>query len=285
VSESSGGAQEPTASDAERDRRVFRAARTAVILIVAIVVLDWVLHLFLFHPSRHEAPEVARIGERVTYPARDGTRLSSWWVPSRTPARRTLVYFHGNAATASDLWGWAAILAAHDTDVLLAEYRGYGESEGAPTAHGIEHDAVGAIDYLVRERHVPLDRLVVHGQSLGGAAAITALAGPAQGAAGGVIESTFTSLHDMASAVIGLPLSRVVPDAYALDSYARAADVRAPILHVHGDADEVIPFPLGERLRDRLRPRRFVRVPGGHHNLDDPHVTEEVLAFLDEVTR
>src|SRR5262249_58687814 len=132
----------------------------------------------------------------VDYLADDGVRLSAWWPPARGARRRTLVFFHGNAETASDGWAWADALADRGTDVLLAEYRGYGHSEGSPSARGIERDAEAAIRYLRDEQHVPLSELVVHGQSLGGAAAFAALAGPANDCAGAVIESTFSSLHD-----------------------------------------------------------------------------------------
>lgn len=266
-------------------QRGFRWALRAFILIGTPIMLTWVLHLLLFHPPSAESPDVARIGgERVRYQTSDGVTLSSWLVPARGERRRTVVYFHGNAATASDCWGWADVLAAEGSDVLLAEYRGYGQSEGSPSARGIERDAEAAVRFLLDERGVSPDRLVVHGQSLGGAAAIAALAGPGADAAGGVIESAFTSLHDMSRAVIGLPLSWIVYDAYGLDSAARAPGIRPPILQLHGDRDEVIPFRLGEGLREQLHPRRFVRVPGGAHNLVDPMVEREILAFIAEVT-
>ncbi len=248
-------------------------------------MLTSLLHLMLFHPPSGESDDVARIGgERVRYRTSDGVTLASWLVPARGERQRTVVYFHGNAASASDCWGWADVLAASGSDVLLAEYRGYGQSEGSPSARGIERDAEAAVRFVLEERGVTPERLVVHGQSLGGAAAVAALAGAGSGAAGGVIESAFTSLHDMSSAVIGLPLTRMVYDAYGLDSLARAPSVRAPILQLHGDRDEVIPFRLGEALRDRLRPRRFVRVRGGAHDLSEPEVEREILAFLAEVT-
>jgi fermentation-respiration switch protein FrsA (DUF1100 family) len=269
---------------ASRRARVWRALRVVVLLGVIHVVLSYVLSLMLFHPSREVGRDVERVGgERVRYATRDGVRLVSWLVPSRGPRRRTVVYFHGNAGVASGCWGWAEWLALRGSDVLLAEYRGYGESEGSPTAAGIELDAEAAIRYLVEERHVPLRELVVHGQSLGGAAAMVALTGPARDAAGGVLESTFTSLHDMGRAVIGVPLTYVVPDAYHLNSAARAPELRAPILQLHGDRDETIPFSQGERLRDLVHPRRFVRVPGGNHNLVDPWVDEEITRFVEEV--
>lgn len=264
--------------------RAFLASVAIGMLVVGHLVLTSVLHSFLFHPRRDEGPEIARIGERVRYVADDGVALAAWFVPSRTPRRRTLVFFHGNAEVAADAWSWADVLADHGTDVLLAEYRGYGASEGSPSARGVERDAEAAVRYLLDERHVAPSELVVQGHSLGGAAAIAALAGPAHEAAGGVIESTFTSLHDMASAIVGLPLTRLLPDAYALDSAARAPSVRVPILHLHGDRDEVIPFAMGERLGALFPSERFVRVHGGTHNLGQAIVTEEIFAFLESVT-
>ncbi len=267
----------------ETRQRLFRGGLALGMLVAGHFVLASVLHLFLFHPRRDEASEVARVAERVRYVADDGVRLAAWFVPARGARRRTLVFFHGNAETASDAWSWADVLADRGTDVLLAEYRGYGESEGTPSARGIERDAEAAVRFLLDERSVAPNSLVVQGHSLGGAAAIAALAGPASGAAGAVIESTFTSLHDMARVIVGLPLTRLVPDAYALDSAARAPSIRVPILHVHGDRDEVIPFELGQRLGALFPTERFLRVEGGTHNLGDPSVTREILAFVERV--
>jgi fermentation-respiration switch protein FrsA (DUF1100 family) len=257
--------------------------RIAVLLGAIYLVLSYTLSLLLFHPPREIGRDVERVGgERVSYVTSDGVRLASWLVPARGARRRTVVYFHGNAGLASGCWGWAAALADRGADVLLAEYRGYGESEGSPSAAGIERDAEAAVHYLLEERRVSPRALVVHGQSLGGAAAVVALSGPARDAAGGVLESTFTSLHDMGRAVIGLPLTYLVPDAYYLNSAARAPRLRAPILQIHGDRDETIPFSQGERLHNLLRPRRFLRVPGGTHNLNEPGVDEAIVRFIEE---
>jgi fermentation-respiration switch protein FrsA (DUF1100 family) len=265
-------------------RRALFGAAVLGILLGGHAVLSSVLHLFLFHPRGDVGGDIARIAEPARYTTDDGVTLAGWLVRARGVRRRTLVFFHGNAETAADAWPWADLLADRGTDVLLAEYRGYGASEGSPSAHGIERDAEAAIRFLIDRQHVAPSELVVQGHSLGGAAAIVALAGPASGAAGGVIESTFTSLHDMARVIIGLPLTRLVPDAYALDSAARAPTVRAPILHVHGDRDEVIPFEMGQRLGALFPREQFVRVPGGTHNLGAPFVTEEILAFIERVT-
>lgn len=266
-----------------RQRGAFRAALAVAMLIAGHYVLSSVLYLFLFHPRRDESAEIARIGERVHYVTDDGVRIAAFWVPARAPRRRTLVFFHGNGETASDGAGWASVLADRGTDVLLAEYRGYGQSEGSPTARGVERDAEAAIRYVLDERHVSANELVIQGHSLGGAAAIAALAGPGARAAGGVIQSTFTSLHDMARAIVGLPLTRLVPDAYALDSASRAPSIRVPILHVHGTDDEVIPFALGEQLDARFPSSDFLRIEGGTHNVWSPGMTDAILAFIERV--
>ena len=266
-----------------RRHPAWRVLRVGLGLGVLYLVLSWLLSAMLFHPSREEGTSIAGEAERVSYESADGVRLVSWLVRARGARRRTIVYFHGNAGLAAGSVGWGQWLASRGSDVLLAEYRGYGASEGSPSAAGIERDAEAAIRFLLEEQRVSPRELVVHGQSLGGAAAIAALAGPARDAAGGVIESSFTSLHDMGRAVIGVPLTYLVPDAYHLDSASRAPSIRAPILQLHGDRDETIPFAQGERLRALLRPRRFVRIEGGAHNLADPRVPEEIARFAEEV--
>ena len=264
--------------------RLRRALQIVVLGVVLELVLTWVLHLFLFHPSRVEDLSIERFGgRRVRYETDDGVTLTSWLVPARGGRRRTVVYFHGNAATASDCGYWADQLAQRGADVLLAEYRGYGANEGSPSARGLERDAEAAVHYLLIERHVSPSQLVIHGQSLGGGAAVVALAGVGRCAAGGILESTFTSLHDMASAVIGFPLTRLVYDAYGLNSAGRASLIRAPLLHLHGDRDEVVPYAQGLELQAQLRTARFVRVRGGTHNVGDPAARQAMLDFVEHV--
>jgi pimeloyl-ACP methyl ester carboxylesterase len=55
-----------------------------------------------------------------------------------------------------------------------------------------------------------------------------------------------------------------------------------PVLVVHGDADEVIPYELGKRLAPLFPRAELFTVPGGHHNAlwSDPAVLAKVRAFL-----
>ena len=83
-----------------------------------------------------------------------------------------------------------------------------------------------------------------------------------------IAESTFTSLTEMA-ALSGIPLARHLV-AYNFESVMHIGEVDTPVMLVHGDADELIPFSMGERLRDRARQAGldvdWFPVVGGTHN-------------------
>ena len=136
---------------------------------LVVLVLWWplgtaILHAFLFHPSQAGATAALPTGiERVRYG--DGQRLNGYFVHASAP-RRTIVFFHGNAGDAWHALPLAQSLATDGSDVLLAEYRGYGGSDGWPSAFGVREDGEAAMHYLLAERHVDPSRLVVTGQSL-----------------------------------------------------------------------------------------------------------------------
>ena len=123
---------------------------------------------------RYDGSAAWSLGERtedVWFRAADGTRLHGWFVRAAAPTA-TVIYFHGNGGNLSSV-GWVARhLSARGFDVMLFDYRGYGRSEGAAAdERGIFADADAAYDYVVRERGVRPERLVLYGQSLGTAAA------------------------------------------------------------------------------------------------------------------
>ena len=66
--------------------------------------------------------------------------------------------------------------------------------------------------------------------------------------------------------------SRVLPVlgpmlVWGFDSKQKVREIRAPLLILHGDRDEVIDFDFGRRLFQAARePKSFWTVPGAHHN-------------------
>jgi pimeloyl-ACP methyl ester carboxylesterase len=148
----------------------------------------------------------------------------------------------------------------------MLDYRGYGESDGAfPSEKTVYEDAEDAWDYL-RGRGVDPANIFIYGHSLGAAIAIElALHHPEAG--GLIVESAFTSIPDMAKLrpQYALLPTRLLNQQF--DSIGKVGRLRLPVLHIHGTADEVIPFWMGEQLfRASGGEKRFVAVDGGLHD-------------------
>jgi fermentation-respiration switch protein FrsA (DUF1100 family) len=167
--------------------------------------------------------------------------------------------------------------------VLLLDYRGYGLSEGKPSEVGVMADARAGLAHLTGERGVPEERIVVFGRSLGGAVAVDLVQDRA--VAGLVLESTFTSLSAMAGSILPLAAPFVRG---RFDSQAKIARLRTPLLSLHGDRDDIVPFALGRALFEAApEPKAFETITGAGHN-DTVEVGgrayfERVGRFLDEV--
>jgi len=159
-------------------------------------------------------------------------------------------------------------------NVLMLDYRGFGRSQGRPTLDGVVDDAAAALRYLRTRPDVDGERLIVLGQSLGGATALRLLARDSGGVRLAVVEAAFASYRGIArdAAMQSVVLAPLVPIASpalppAKDDPVTALPLlRVPVLLVHGTADEVIPFKHSEQLAAAaLAGTRFIRVDGARH--------------------
>lgn len=223
----------------------------------------------LYFPSRPHDDTPGALGlthEDVEIPTADGERLHGWWIRAAGAAARRrghVLHFHGNAGNISHRLAEASALAGAGFDVLLFDYRGYGRSTGRPHEAGLYHDARAARAAVAARAGIDPSRLFYMGESLGGAVALQlALEHPPRGL---VLQSTFTSLRDMARLHYALIPAFLVPDAYP--SLRRIAKLRSPVLIVHGEVDEIVPFVHGQALFEAApEPKRFHPVAGAGHN-------------------
>ena len=195
--------------------------------------------------------------------ARDGIVVRALELRAATGAL-VVVHFHNNREVAEHTAGIAHELAARGLGVVLVEYRGYGASastEASPSEEGLYADAEAALD-LLAARGVAPERIVLWGTSLGtGVAAEMARRGR-----GGrlVLVTPYTSIPDLVTEVVPfLPASLLVADHF--DTLAKAPSIGVPTIVVHGDADEIVPFRMGERVAAAIPGARFLRIAGGHH--------------------
>ena len=205
--------------------------------------------------------------EDVWFPASDGLRLHGWLIPAPN-ARLTLVWFHGNAGNighrVDNIKHLHRLLGLN---VFIFDYRGYGRSAGTLSDLSEEatyRDAEGALAYLRGRQDLAHTRLVYFGRSLG--APIAVEAARRHPPTGLILETPFTSIKEMARVALPfLPLGTLLRTKY--DSLGKIGEIRVPLLILHGDRDDVVPYEQGRRLFDAANePKTFYRIRGARHN-------------------
>jgi fermentation-respiration switch protein FrsA (DUF1100 family) len=192
--------------------------------------------------------------------ARDGIRLNAWWFP-KAGSRFATLFLHGNAGNVTHRIDHAHAINRAGSAVLVLDYRGYGKSNGHPTERGLCLDADAAYNKLLQLGYAPR-QIVFQGESLGSAVAVELAS--RRRCAGVILESPFASLGDMAAKVLPMLGPLVV---HGFNTRTAIRRVHTPVLVIHGDADEIVPFSQGEAVFAAANsPKEFWRIPGARHN-------------------
>ncbi len=286
---------------ASRPTRLLLSARTTIVTLLAIAaVLQTGCSSVFFYPDNatYITPDRLNLDfEDVHLDTADGETLHGWWLPTLTdePAKGTIYYLHGNAQNVSAHILNVAWLPEQGYNVFTIDYRGYGQSTGAPDIEGALHDVETGLRWLA-QRHADSDHpLYILGQSLGGALGI-ALASEwvqrdEQPELNGIIlDGTFSGFRYIAREKLDLfwltwpfqyPLSWTIPDDYeGTDRIAGVSPV--PVMIIHSVRDDIIPFEHGVRLYEAAeQPKKFLRTDTPHAaTFIIPAYREAVLSFM-----
>jgi len=257
----------------------------ALFCYVAVVALMYVAQrgMMYFPYAERMTPQDAGFPQarEVTLTAPDGVRILAWTVPPK-PGKPVVLYLHGNGGSIAHRVARFDRLTDDGTGLIALSYRGYGGSDGTPTEAGLIDDARAA--YAFARETYPDAPLVLWGESLGTGVAVALAA--EKDVAAVILEAPFTSAADVAFAAYPfLPVSLLMKDQFRSD--ARIGKVTAPLLIMHGTADRIVPFRLGERLYALANaPKAFVRfADGGHEDLDRHGHLAAARKFLGEHLR
>ena len=245
----------------------------AVILFIAggRLMLSAIERQLIYFPTRtdKEAPTPRVAGasavEEVWIEAADGVRVHGIYAAAEN-AFADLLFFHGNAGNLYDRLDNVTLLVASGFNVLIMDYRGYGKSEGEPSEAALYEDGLAAYRFLIDEKGADAARLVLFGRSLGSTVAIEL---GSQHPAGVVIaESAFTTARELARLHYGiLPNVLLRAMTHQFDSLSKAPNLRAPVLYIHGDRDNIVPVEMGRRLYEASpEPKEWYPIFGAGHN-------------------
>ena len=242
----------------------------------------------LYFPARQlvATPRDAGLDyEEVGIETEDGERLHGWWIATQRPrSAGHVLFFHGNAGNIGDRVLLASLLTGAGFDLMLFDYRGYGQSTGKPDEPGTYSDARAARDSITARRECDPARVIFLGESLGAAvAAELAQSWPPRAL---ILQSPFTSLRDVARRHYPIPRS-LIPDAYP--TIRRIPSIKSPVLVLHGDRDAIVPASHGQALFEAAnQPKRLHTFRGlGHSDLlrAGSSYVEVITAWVDGLER
>jgi len=195
--------------------------------------------------------------------------LHAWWWPAARKDAPALLYLHGARWNLTGHLFRIEQLREFGFSVLAIDYRGFGKSHGGlPSEDTVYEDAQAAWRHLTELQPDPARRYI-YGHSLGGAVAVDlATRVQATQAAGLIVESSFTTLADIARSFSyrWLPVQLLLTQKF--DSVDKIGRVKMPVLIVHGADDKYVAPRFSEALYAAAPPgkKRLLMVEGGTHN-------------------
>lgn len=275
----------------------------------SLVTLAAVLSLSMFgcervfyYPDQRDRGSPSDDGlafEDVHFTTSDGLRLHGWFLPAqpgKIPSPRgTVLHLHGNAANITGHFPFVSWMPAAGFNVLTIDYRGYGRSEGTVSREGTIRDARAALDYLRGRADVDAKRIILFGQSIGGAISIALAAERRDDLAAVVLDSPFTGYREIARHhILRNPVMLMVAWWFPfgiekghdpIECIGRISPT--PILIIHGSDDRIVPPSMGRRLFDAAGdPKELWQIDATDHmEVWDTHREEAIARFLAFVDR
>ena len=188
----------------------------------------------------------------------------------RGPDCASMLYFHGNGEIVDD-YDWCAHLFNDiGINLFVADYRGYGFSNGEPTITNMVTDSpkiFKRFKEIVTESNFD-DTLFVMGRSLGSIPAIEVVFHYQEDVKGLIIESgSATNFLYFFEGLI--PRNHPIwDDKNKLLNRAKVRSISKPTLIIHAEYDSLVPLEEGEELYNSssAKHKRFLMIPNANHN-------------------
>ena len=248
----------------------------------------------VFQPKPSVTPETFDLDgvtlDVQSIPVADSVSVDAWHL-TQPSATATVLFFGGNGFYLVQSRGYLRALTRPPVNALLWDYRGYGRSEGSPSAETLRHDALAVYDSLIAQPSVTPERVLVWGHSLG---SFMATYVASQRSVGGIVlENPATNVEDWTSHLfpwyvrlfLGVDIDPALKED---DNLERIRQLEVPLLVVGGKDDPVTDPEMARRLHAEAasEQRQLVLVEGGAHNglYDAPEVQDAYHDLVEHVT-
>lgn len=235
------------------------------ICVMFLIGCEAIVNWMAFFPTVTKSVAVENIPasvKEIYIVAEDKVHLQCFLV-SNNSSKNIVIYFHGNAGNIYDRLPELIDLAKTGLNVLGVGYRGYGKSTGKPSEKGIYEDGVASLKYVIETLGYSPDKIFICGRSLGTVVALNI--SMKKKLAGIILVTPLTSGKEMARSHGFGPLAVLAGDAF--NNLKKLPEISSPVLIIHGDKDEVVPWAMGKQIFELLQcTKKMVTIRGGFHN-------------------
>jgi dipeptidyl aminopeptidase/acylaminoacyl peptidase len=277
-----------------KGKRWLKYSIFTLIVIIAIIIIGGWMYLYnhYLHPQRQLNTETpADYGlefDSIELKTKDNLALACWLIkpplPLRSESMPTIIALHGYNTNRSDILPRLVELANAGFLIFTYDSRACGDSEGEKITMGakeFEDLTVTVIPQIKTIEFVNQDKVGIYGFSMGAVLSISAAAENDYIKAV-VADSPYARLELITERILGRrgipswPYTSLLAfsfqlefdfDIRSIDPVETVAGISpAPLLLIHGDKDETVPFSHAEMIIAAAKePKRLVRIPGNGH--------------------
>ena len=247
-----------------------------VAYLVVLVFIYFYQRNLLYHPSEnnYQNDEIKFEYEEVNIEVENEIKLKSWLINKDFNKFKTLLIFHGNAGDLSNRIYKLNELNKLEINILLISWRGFSGNKGSPTEKNLYKDAEAAIKWL-NKKNVNNNQIILYGESLGTGIAVEMAKKNDFNSI--ILESPFTSIENSAKIYYPyLPVKYLLKDRY--DTISKIKMVESPIMIMHGEKDDVVPFSMGKELFEKANSPKQ-----SYFTTEDDHMMEFNSSLLREI--
>jgi uncharacterized protein len=202
--------------------------------------------------------------ESVIFKSANGNNLNGWLLkPKNQKPTITILHFHGNSGFILSQYQAMTPMLKYGFQVFVFDYSGFGFSDGKATRDNVLIDGNSALTYIKNRDDVKNTKIVIYGQSLGGNLSAAVAQQRQSDIDALVIEGAFSSHKDIAARTAGIFGRLLVSEKYS--AIKSIKQYKKPVLIIHSNQDEIIPFKLGKKIFDNANtPKEFYEIKNCH---------------------
>lgn len=228
---------------------------------------DPLLLQIIFHPNLEWSPRPEGATDH-SIPVESDVFVSGRFYPA-DQSSPSILYFHGNGEVVSDYDWISRFYNELGANLFVAEYRGYGKSNGIPTSSNTVADAHTIFTYFLDmlKSNGYTGSIFIMGRSLGSQSAFELAANYPADIEGLILESGFIQNVRLLK-YVGIPLSIPNIESFEKAAIKRISEITMPVLIIHGDLDTTIPHTEAENIYSNIgsSEKKLLTIWGSDHN-------------------